>query len=133
MLLVAALSSAMPILDERVERYLHVLRPARPDVMAEMEEVARRDSVPIVHWETGRFLATLSRALDPNVLEVGTAIGYSTLHLAEPLSAGRVVTLEIDPERAPGTRLLEQGGRRRANRAHRGGRARDDLGPARPV
>jgi predicted O-methyltransferase YrrM len=68
--------------------------------MAEMEAVAQRNSVPIVHWETGRFLATLCRALDPNVLEVGTAIGYSTLHLAEQLSSGRVVTLEIDPDRA---------------------------------
>jgi len=83
----------MRILDERLENYLHALRPARSEVMAEMEEVARRDSVPIVHWETGRFLGTLCRALDPNVLEVGTAIGYSTLHLAEALSAGRVTTL----------------------------------------
>jgi predicted O-methyltransferase YrrM len=90
----------MPILDERVERYLHDLRPPRSDVMADMEAVARRDSVPIVQWETGRFLATLCRALDPNVLEVGTAIGYSTLHLAEQLTSGRVVTLEIDPDRA---------------------------------
>jgi predicted O-methyltransferase YrrM len=90
----------MPILDEHVERYLHDLRPPRSEVMAEMEALAQRDSVPIVYWETGRFLATLCRALDPNVLEVGTAIGYSTLHLAEQLSSGRVVTLEIDPDRA---------------------------------
>jgi predicted O-methyltransferase YrrM len=90
----------MPILDEQVQNYLHDLRPPRSEVMAEMEAVAERDSVPIVHWETGRFLATLTRALDPNVLEVGTAIGYSTLHLAEPLSAGRVTTLEIDADRA---------------------------------
>ena len=90
----------MPILDERVERYLHDLRPPRSHVMADMEAVARRDSVPIVHWETGRFLATLCRALDPSVLEVGTAIGYSTLHLAEQLTSERVVTLEIDPDRA---------------------------------
>jgi predicted O-methyltransferase YrrM len=90
----------MRILDERVETYLQDLRPERSEVMAEMEAVAERDSVPIVHWETGRFLATLTRALDPNVLEVGTAIGYSTLHLAEPLSAGRVTTLEIDADRA---------------------------------
>jgi predicted O-methyltransferase YrrM len=90
----------MRILDERVEGYLHDPRPARSEVMAEMEAVAQRDSVPIVHWETGRFLATLCRALDPNVLEVGTAIGYSTLHLAEALSAGRVTALEIDPDRA---------------------------------
>jgi predicted O-methyltransferase YrrM len=90
----------MRILDERVERYLHELRPERSEVMAEMEAVAERDGVPIVHWETGRFLAVLCRALDPVVLEVGTAIGYSTLHMAEQLEGGGVVTLEIDPDRA---------------------------------
>jgi predicted O-methyltransferase YrrM len=90
----------MPILDERVERYLHELRPERSPVMAEMEALAERDGVPIVHWETGRLLAALCRALDPVVLEVGSAIGYSTLHMAEQLSSGRVVTLELDAERA---------------------------------
>jgi predicted O-methyltransferase YrrM len=90
----------MRILDERVERYLQALRPERSEVMAEMEAVAERDSVPIVAWETGRLLATLCRALDPDVLEVGTAIGYSTLHMAQALERGRVVTLEREPDRA---------------------------------
>jgi predicted O-methyltransferase YrrM len=90
----------MPILDEQVERYIHGLRPERSEVMAEMEAVAERDGVPIVHWETGRFLAGLCRALDPVVLEVGTAIGYSTLHMAEQLGEGRVITLELDADRA---------------------------------
>ena len=90
----------MPILDEQVERYIHALRPERSEVMAEMEAVAERDGVPIVHWETGRFLAALCRALDPVVLEVGTAIGYSTLHMAEQLGEGRVITLEMDADRA---------------------------------
>jgi predicted O-methyltransferase YrrM len=90
----------MPILDEHVERYIRGLRPERSPVMAEMEGVAERDGVPIVPWETGRFLAALCRALDPVVLEVGTAIGYSTLHMAEQLTNGRVVTLELDRDRA---------------------------------
>jgi predicted O-methyltransferase YrrM len=90
----------VPILDEHVESYLHELRAGRSAVMAEMEEVADRDGVPIVHWETGRFLAVLCRALDPVVLEVGTAIGYSTLHMAEQLRAGRVITLELREDRA---------------------------------
>jgi predicted O-methyltransferase YrrM len=88
------------ILDETVERYIHGLRPERSPVMAEMEAVADRDDVPIVHWETGRFLAVLCRTLDPVVLEVGTAIGYSTLHMAEQLSDGRVITLELREDRA---------------------------------
>jgi predicted O-methyltransferase YrrM len=88
------------ILSEHVEAYLRDLRPERSDVMAEMEALAERDGVPIVHWETGRLLAALCRSLDPVVLEVGTAIGYSTLHMAEQLERGRVVTLEFDPKRA---------------------------------
>ena len=90
----------MRILDERVERYIHELQPSRSDVMAEMEAVAERDDVPIVHWETGRFLAVLCRSMDPVVLEVGTAIGYSTLHMAEQLRSGRVITLELRADRA---------------------------------
>src|SRR5437660_8754553 len=90
----------MPILTGDVARYLTELRPERSPVMREMEELAERDGVPIVHWETGRLLAALCRAMDPVVLEVGTAIGYSTLHMAEQLDRGRVVTLELDPARA---------------------------------
>jgi predicted O-methyltransferase YrrM len=101
----------MRILDERVERYLHGLRPERSAVMTEMEAVAERDSVPIVQWETGRTLAALCRALDPVVLEVGTAIGYSTLHMAEQLERGRVVTLERDRDRVAQARsYLERAG-----------------------
>jgi caffeoyl-CoA O-methyltransferase len=90
----------MPILADHVAEYLTALRAERGPVMAEMEELAEREGVPIVHWETGRLLAALCRTLDPVVLEVGTAIGYSTLHMAEQLERGRVVTLERDPERA---------------------------------
>jgi predicted O-methyltransferase YrrM len=101
----------MRILDEAVERYLHELRAERSPVMSEMEEHAARDSVPIVEWETGRLLAVLCRALDPVVLEVGTAIGYSTLHMAEQLEQGRVITLERDSDRASQARAyLERAG-----------------------
>jgi predicted O-methyltransferase YrrM len=66
-----------------------------------MEALARAERIPIVEWETGRLLATLVAALRPHrVLEVGTAIGYSTLHMARELGPdARIVTLERDPER----------------------------------
>jgi predicted O-methyltransferase YrrM len=99
----------MRILEEVVESYLRDLRPERSEVMREMEELAERDSIPIVHWETGRLLAVLCRVLAPVVLEVGTAIGYSTLHMADQLERGRVVTLERDPERAAQARSLMSG------------------------
>ena len=91
----------MAILSEHVEAYLRELRPQRSPLLTEMEELAEREGVPIVHWETGRLLAALVRALAPvTVLEVGTAIGYSTLHMAEALPEGRIVTIERDSARA---------------------------------
>jgi predicted O-methyltransferase YrrM len=99
------------ILSEHVGRYLHELRPERIELMREMESLAERESVPIVHWETGRMLAVLCRAMDPVVLEVGTAIGYSTLHMAQALDRGRVVTLERDPNRIEQARgFIERAG-----------------------
>jgi predicted O-methyltransferase YrrM len=90
----------MPILADHVARYLRDLRPPRSPVMREMEALAERERIPIVHCETGRFLAALVRAPDPAVvLEVGTAIGYSTLHMAEALGRGRIVTIERDSVR----------------------------------
>jgi predicted O-methyltransferase YrrM len=89
------------ILHPRVHAYLDRLRPQRDPLLAEMEALASRDGIPIVEWETGRLLATLVAAIAPvRVLEVGTAIGCSTLHMARELpSGGRIVTLERDPER----------------------------------
>jgi predicted O-methyltransferase YrrM len=102
----------MPILEEHVASYLQDLRPERSPVMAEMESMAEREGIPIVHWETGRFLATLVRATDPAlVLEVGTAIGYSTVHMAEALGRGRIVTIERDHRRVLEARdFLERAG-----------------------
>ena len=90
----------MTILSDHVTAYLEAIRPERSPVMAEMEALAERERIPIVHWETGRLLAVLIAALRPaRVLEVGTAIGYSTLHMAQALpDDGVIVTLERDPE-----------------------------------
>jgi predicted O-methyltransferase YrrM len=91
----------MGILSDHVTRYLAEIRPERPPLVREMEELAEAERIPIVEWETARFLATLTRALQPaRVLEVGTAIGYSTLHIAEQLPpGGKVFTLEREERR----------------------------------
>jgi predicted O-methyltransferase YrrM len=89
------------IRHHRVQEYLERIRPERDPVLAEMEALGARDGVPIVEWETGRLLATLVAAAGPQrILEVGTAIGVSTLHMARELEPGaRIITLERDPRR----------------------------------
>src|SRR3954453_18366065 len=87
------------IRDPRVQTYLESLRPERDPVLAEMEELGRLERIPIVEWETGRLLATLVAAKRPGrVLEVGTAIAYSTIHMYRELAAGGRT---VAPERAP--------------------------------
>lgn len=53
--------------------------------------------------ESAHFLGMLIRAQQAQkILEIGTSVGYSTLWLAEAAqsTAGRVTTIELDPERS---------------------------------
>jgi predicted O-methyltransferase YrrM len=72
-------------------------RPLHP-VLVAMEETAEPEGIPILSRESGRMLAVL--ATDRRrVVEVGTAIGYSTLWMGLALPPdGTIVT--IDPDRS---------------------------------
>jgi predicted O-methyltransferase YrrM len=81
---------------------LGLLAP-RKGVLADMETHAEREGIPIIGPIAGNFVYTLAlgaRAKD--ILDVGTAIGYSAmwLGLAAQRNEGRVVTIEKDPGRA---------------------------------
>src|SRR5262245_6021311 len=58
--------------------------------------------VPIVDAQTGSLLHTLVRVSGAaRILEVGTAIGYSTIWMASAMPAGGIlITLERDQSRA---------------------------------
>jgi caffeoyl-CoA O-methyltransferase len=68
-------------------------------VFVEMEALAKRMSIPIVDRESGRALAVLA-AGRRRIVEVGTAIGYSTLWLAMGQApGGTIVTIDPDTNR----------------------------------
>ena len=89
----------MPFTDRDLAYLEEIHSPVDP-VLAEMLDSGRREGVPIVSVATGRLLRVLVLALAPKrVLEIGTAIGFSTLWMAGALPAGgRIDT--IDPDRA---------------------------------
>lgn len=79
-------------------------RPLHP-VLAEMEAAAEPERIPILSRDSGRMLAVLA-ANRRRIVEVGTAIGYSTLWMALALPTnGSIVT--IDPDRARTDRARE--------------------------
>jgi predicted O-methyltransferase YrrM len=57
--------------------------------VAEMEDFAKKNRVPIVGPMVGRFLHQLARFVDAErVFEMGSAIGYSTIWFARALKPG---------------------------------------------
>ena len=86
---------------ERDLDYLERVHPTLDAVATELENVGRSQSIPIVDRETGRFLSVLVSALQPqNILEIGTAYGYSTLWMARAQGPkGKILTIDPDRER----------------------------------
>jgi predicted O-methyltransferase YrrM len=89
------------ILTDPVSQYIDLMRKAPDRVLAEMEAHADRDRIPIVVPATGRLLEVLALARGARrALEIGTAIGVSTLYIARGLApGGQIVSFEIDPVR----------------------------------
>ena len=103
--------------DPRVpepESYFWNLTPDRPALFRKLESEASGMDIPIVGPVVGELLHILVRFSGARrILELGTAIGYSTLYLATalPEGEGRVLTLEMDPAMArKAEQNLQRGG-----------------------
>ena len=93
------MSQMMP----HLESYFRGFVPRRDELLLELEREAQTDGIPIVGPVVGELLFLLTRATGAvNVLELGTATGYSAIHLARGClpALGRVTTLELDESMA---------------------------------
>jgi caffeoyl-CoA O-methyltransferase len=70
-------------------------------LLLELEQHGRKDGIPIVSREAGRFLSVMVHMMQANrILEIGTGYGYSTLWmaLAQP-PMGKIWTIDPDSQR----------------------------------
>ncbi|UFJ38975.1 O-methyltransferase [Brevibacillus humidisoli] len=89
------------ITGPEVDAYVASLIPARSALLTRLEQEAVDEHIPIVQLATAQMIRMWLIAYKPtSILEVGTAIGYSTIWLAEAAPQARIVTLEIDENRA---------------------------------
>jgi predicted O-methyltransferase YrrM len=91
------------IINGEIENYLRGLAPERPQFMLDMENYAANNYVSIIPPEVAQFLTFLVHVTNArDVLEIGTAIAYSTIWLAWAVAArdGHVTTIEINDRRA---------------------------------
>lgn len=77
-------------------KYLENFRDSKDPLIQEMEEFAYENNVPILSWQSAELLEQLIRMIKPKrVLEIGTAIGYSTIRIARNISRkSTVYTIE---------------------------------------
>ena len=93
----------MSHLIENPEDYFRQLLPSRDALLVELEQEAEREDIPIVGPLVGQLLYLLASIIGAErILEVGTATGYSAIHLTRALdpARGQLVTIEKQPEMA---------------------------------
>lgn len=89
------------ITQPEVETYVASLVPARSALLARLEREAAQERIPILQLGAAQLIRLWLIAQQPRrILEIGTAIGYSTIWLAEAAPAARITSVEIDAERA---------------------------------
>ena len=91
------------IVNDRITDYIKSLEPDRNPLLSKIGKKARQEGVPIIREETAAFLQTMTAAMRPKaILEVGTAVGYSTLLMAEVMPSDcHITTIEKYEKRIP--------------------------------
>ena len=91
------------IVDERMRTYINSLNTGNTDFLEELEQTALETGVPVIRREMQSFIKTLLAMKKPKrILEVGTAVGFSTLLMCEyGPSDLKITTIENYEKRIP--------------------------------
>ena len=91
------------IVEERMKAYINSLDTGNTPFLDELEEQALADYVPVIRREMQSFLKVMLKLKQPlRILEVGTAVGFSTLLFCEYAPEGaRITTIEKYEKRIP--------------------------------
>lgn len=91
------------IVEERLVAYIHSLETENSEILEQIEKEALDTFVPIIRKEMQSFLKVLLRVKRPlNILEVGTAVGFSAILMSEYVPEEcRITTIENYEKRIP--------------------------------
>ena len=85
---------------ELSDAYIASFIPERNELLMEMERFAEQNHVPIMQLAGIESLNQILRIQNPkSILEIGTAIGYSAIRMAQALPNSHIVTIERDVSR----------------------------------
>lgn len=90
-----------PIVKPEIVGLMRGEQKALTGFLAEVETFAHAENIPVIPHETVVYFQFLLQALQPKkILEVGTAIGFSALLMAQASPDAKITTIERNPEMA---------------------------------
>ncbi len=94
------------IVEERMSDYIDYLTWQLPDYLKDVYENAVENNVPVIRKPMQTLLKTLLMMLKPkNILEVGTAVGFSSMLMSEYIeTSAHITTIEKVPARIKSAR-----------------------------
>ncbi|MCG5641358.1 O-methyltransferase [Streptococcus sp. DFI.7.26] len=88
-----------PVVKEEVVSFMRKRQAPVTDALKELEEFARRENIPIIPHETVAFFRLFLQTMKPkSILEIGTAIGFSALLMAEQVPDAKIMTIDRNEE-----------------------------------
>ena len=90
------------LLTEWLQNFVESTVPPRDQFLEKLEKQAERENIPIISPDVAQFLHFMIRLKQPtSILEVGTAIGYSTIWMAKAAGPETMIkTIELNQDRA---------------------------------
>lgn len=84
------------IVEERITSFINSMNADETGIVGQIEAEALRDGVPIIRKETKEWMKTMLLIQRPQqILEVGTAVGFSAIYMSQFLPEnGHITTIE---------------------------------------
>ena len=88
-----------PVVKEEIVEFLRQRQKQVSGSLKELENFARKENIPIIPHETVAYFRFLMEIIQPkNILEIGTAIGFSALLMAQHAPNAKIATIDRNPE-----------------------------------
>lgn len=88
-----------PVIKQEIVDFMRNRQMQVTGPLKELEDFARKENIPIIPHETVAYFRFLMETMQPkNILEIGTAIGFSALLMAQHSPESKITTIDRNPE-----------------------------------
>ena len=88
-----------PVVKEEIVDFMRQRLQPVTGGLKDLEDFARSENIPVIPHETVAYFRLLLESLQPEkILEIGTAIGFSALLMAEYTPQAQITTIDRNPE-----------------------------------